>query len=61
MECWNIGIIGKNLFKLLKTPFLQLRSAQAHPSFLPSETFFYFTGAIIPLLHYSDWGEAPKF
>jgi hypothetical protein len=32
---------GKRLFKLSKNP--------SNPSFLSSETFFYFTGTIIPL------------
>jgi hypothetical protein len=42
MECWNIGNkSGNNLFKLSKNP--------SNPSFLSSETFFYFTGTIIPL------------
>jgi len=56
LECWNIASeSGNNLFKLLKNP--------SNSSFLPSlprlsrssgrwywgETFFYFTGAIIPI------------
>jgi hypothetical protein len=37
MECWNIGILREraeiNHFNCKKTPFLQLGSGQAHPSF----------------------------
>jgi len=39
--------------ELWKTHFLQLRSGQVHPSFLPGENFFYFTGAITPSFGYS--------
>ena len=50
----NLGLpTGRRLGLRLVEP--SLGSGQAHPSFLPSETFFYFTGAITPLFHYADF------
>jgi hypothetical protein len=50
MECWNAGILGVkaetnhfNCKKHLKTHY------SITPSFLTRETFFYFTGATIPI------------
>jgi hypothetical protein len=53
LEYWNIvNKSGDKLFKWSKNPL--------NSSFLPCETFFYFTGAITPLFHHSNWGEAPN-
>jgi hypothetical protein len=58
MEEWNVGILGVraeiNHFickKLLSFDFVRdkLTHHSITPSFLPCETFFYFTGAIIPI------------
>jgi len=50
MEYWNAGILG---IKAEINHFNCKKLLQTHhsitPSFLPCETYFYFTGAIIPI------------
>ncbi|RZB37324.1 MAG: hypothetical protein SRB2_01237 [Desulfobacteraceae bacterium Eth-SRB2] len=58
MEYWNIGILGikaevkhYNCKKLISFNLVQYKRTyySITPSFLTRETFFYFTGAIIPI------------
>jgi hypothetical protein len=44
MEYWNAGILGIKA----ETNHFNCKKIPSNPSFLPSETFFYFTGAITP-------------
>jgi hypothetical protein len=48
MESWSNGIMGLKEFLTIK-----MGSFHSNPTFLPSETFFYFTGANIPAFHVS--------
>ena len=68
LECWNAGILGIKaedkpfkLKKLLSFSFIQDKLTQHSitPLFLPSETFFYFTRAIIPSGAKASMGRRP--
>jgi hypothetical protein len=56
MEEWNAGILG---IRAKINHFNCKKLLQTH-HFYPVKLFFYFTGAITPSFHYSNWGEAPK-
>ena len=73
LECWNAGILGIraeinhfNCKKLLSFNFVQDKlthhfypACPVSPADLTGvKLFFYFTGAITPSFHYSNWGEA---
>jgi hypothetical protein len=68
MEWWNIGMLfSKGNISLINSLFN--RNNINKPLFqFPRTHYFYpvklspiFTGAIIPIFQYSNWGEAPKF
>jgi recombination associated protein RdgC len=62
-KCQTDIIKVSEILQIFENKGLLMATCLFHPNplFLPGETFFYFTGAITPLFHYSNWGETPKF